>query len=330
MSNSIWTQPPVLAATITGIVALILALWNFFSGRRAQTEIEILKNSLAQKKSESDARREYEFEARKRLYQEYEPLLFQLIEAAENALHRIQSLARTARHGNLTDEGWLSQFNYYTKSTIYKLFAPVALYQIMQKKLTLVDISVDKSIGLRYKIAKQVYLSYTDDFEFARTFKDILYDPNNLEWETKRNNNPISFWRQGLPMGLLDKTIDILIDKSENRHERLISYGEFEKRLVEHGEEKKSDIRLSRDIFFKFHPKTRPVLCRILVAQSLLFKTLIELKSVKPEDINENIVRKLLIEYDNADLTSLNWSDDKSLSDEEPFKVAVKYFEKRF
>src|SRR4051812_22844570 len=116
MLNSIWTQPPVLAAIVTGSIALLLALWNFFSGRKSQTEIEILKNELAQRKSENDARREYEFEARKRLYQEYEPLLFQLMEAADNAIHRIQSLARTARHGNLNDTGWLSQFNYYTKS----------------------------------------------------------------------------------------------------------------------------------------------------------------------------------------------------------------------
>ncbi|HEY6437953.1 MAG TPA: hypothetical protein VIY47_15290, partial [Ignavibacteriaceae bacterium] len=165
MFINIFEQPPVLAAIVTAIVALIVAIWNVFSGRRTQIDIEVLKSTLAQKDKENDARREYEFEARKRLYQEYEPLLFQLMEAAENSIHRIQSLARTARHGNLNETGWLSQFNYFTKSTIYKLFVPIALYQIMQKKLTLVDITVDSSIGLRFKIAKQIYISYTDDYE---------------------------------------------------------------------------------------------------------------------------------------------------------------------
>lgn len=332
MLNSIWTQAPVLAAIVTGTIALILALWNFFIGRKAQTEIEILKNELAQKKSENDARREYEFEARKRLYQEYEPLLFQLMEAADNALHRIQSIARTARHGNLNDSGWLSQFNYYTKSTLYKLFVPIALYQIMQKKLTLLDINVDSSIGLRYKIAKQVYISYTDDFEFARTLQNIYYEPNDLEWQVKRKDNPKSFWRQGLPMGLLDKTIEILIEKGENGKERVITYGEFEKKLGNVGNDKTSDIHLSRDIFFKFHPENRPILWRILITQSLLLKALLELKNLKSENITDDIVRKLLTEYDKEGLSAFNWSYDKTYTEqfEEPFKVAIKYLQKRF
>jgi len=330
--NSIWTQPPVLAAVVTGTIALILALWNFFSARKTQTEIEILKSELAEKKSDNDARREYEFEARKRLYQEYEPLLFQLMEASENALHRIQSLARTARHGDLNDIGWLSQFNYYTKSTLYKLLVPIAIYQIMQKKLTLLDITVDNSIGLRYKIVKQIYLSYTDDFEFARLIENIYYEPNNIDWQVKREDNPKSFWRQGLPMGLLDKTIDILIEKDEHGKERVISYGEFEKKLGDIGNNKNADIHLSRDIFYKFHPESRPILWRILIAQSFLLKALLALQNLKPESITQDVIRKLLVHYDDESLNVFRWSNDKSFSDqiEEPFRVAVKYFENRF
>ncbi len=332
METSTWTQPAVLAAIITGIIALILTFWNFFSGRKTQADIEILKNELAQKKSENDARREYEFEARKRLYQEYEPLLFQLMEAADNALHRIKSLARTARHENLNETGWLSQFNYYTKSTLYKLFVPIAIYQIMQKKLTLVDITVDSSIGLRYKMAKQIYISYTDDFEFARTYKSIEYDPNNLKWQEKRKDNPASFWRQGLPMGLLDKTIEILIEKDESGKERVISYGEFEKKLGNVGSDKASDINLSRDVFFNFHPQKRPILWRILIAQSLLLSAFLELKSVKPENINEHMLRKILLNYDVESIKEFIWSNDEKniIEYEEPFRVAVEYLNKRF
>lgn len=328
----IWTQAQILTAMVTGGVSLIAALWNFFSGREAQIEIEKLKNELAQKKSENDARQSYEFEARKRLYQEYEPLLFQLMEASDNALHRIQSLARTARNGNLNDDGWLSQFNYYTKSTLYHLLVPVAIYQIMQRKLTLVDITVDKSIGIRYKIIKQIYISYTDDFEFAGLVENIYYRPNDIDWKVKRNENPKSFWRQGLPMGLLDKTIEALIEKNENGKDRVISYGEFEKKLSNIENDNKSDIHLSRDIFFKFHPESRPVLWRILIAQSILLRTLLKLQNFKSEDITQDVVRKLLKEYDSESLDAFRWSNDNSLDEqiEEPFKVAVKYFESRF
>lgn len=330
--HSIWSKPPTIAAIITGTIALILALWNFFTSRKTLNEIEILKSELAEKKSEKDARREYEFEARKRLYQEYEPLLFQLMEASENALHRIQSLARTARNGNLNDTGWLSRFNYYTKSTLYLLLAPVAIYQIMQKKLTLLDITVDNSIGLRYKIVKQIYLSYTDDFEFARLVETIYYEPNHTNWEIKRMVNPERFWRQGLPMGLLDKTIDILIEKSENSKERLIGYGEFEKKIGNVNHDKISDINLARDIFYKFHPESRPILWRVLIAQSFLLKALLELQNLKPEKITQDVVKKLLCCYDKESLEVFRWSNDETFSKqiEEPFRVAVKYFESRF
>lgn len=332
MKTSIWTNPDVLVALISGIVAMILAIWNFLSGRKTQADIEILKNELAEKKSENDARREYEFEARKKLYQEYEPLLFQLMEASDNALHRIKSLARTARHENLNENGWLSQFNYYTKSTIYKLFVPIAIYQIMQKKLTLVDIAVDSSIGLRYKMAKQIYISYTDDFEFARTYQNIEYDPNILNWQEKRKDNPACFWRQGLPMGLLDKTIEILIEKDESGKERVISYGEFEKKLSHIESDNTSDINLSKDIFFNFHPQKRPILWRILITQSILLRAFLEFKSVKPENINNQMLRNIVLNFDADNIKEFIWSNDKNKSHEyeEPFKVAIEYLKKRF
>ncbi len=40
---------------------------------------EVLKVTIADEKAEKDARRDYLYEARKRLYQEYEPLFFQLV-----------------------------------------------------------------------------------------------------------------------------------------------------------------------------------------------------------------------------------------------------------
>lgn len=183
--------------------------------------------------------------------------MFQLIEASDNTLHRIQSLARTSRNGDLEEEGWLSEFNYYTKSTIYQLLVPIAIYQIMQRKLTLVDVSIDKSIDLHYKLAKQIYISYTDDFEFAEITSEN-YFPNDKNWKVLLKNDSKTYWRQGAPMGLLDKAIQFLIIK-EYESERIISFEEFEKKVdTDLSKSELSDINLITDIFLLFHPTSRP------------------------------------------------------------------------
>jgi hypothetical protein len=92
-------EPTVLAALVTGTISLIIAMITFFSSRANQRDVEKLKAELVERKSERDARRDYEYEARKRLYQEYEPLFFQFTESAEVALGHIQSLAERGREG---------------------------------------------------------------------------------------------------------------------------------------------------------------------------------------------------------------------------------------
>jgi hypothetical protein len=147
-------------------------------------ELEELKAKLDRSNvefgTENQARKDYEYEARKRLYQQCEPLLFQLVELSENALHRIYSLARTSRRGELGgNRGWLSDTHaYYLASTIYNLLAPLVIYRLIQRRLTLVDLTVDPHINSQYLLAKRLYISFTDDFEFARIEPSIDYDPN--------------------------------------------------------------------------------------------------------------------------------------------------------
>jgi hypothetical protein len=50
---------------------------------------------------EEKALRDYQYEARKRLYEEFEPLLFQFNELSESAFRRILAFVREAKEGNL-------------------------------------------------------------------------------------------------------------------------------------------------------------------------------------------------------------------------------------
>lgn len=315
------------AAIIAGFVSLVLTVWNFFSGRKSQKQIEILKNELAQKKSENDARREYEFEARKRLYEEYEPLLFQLIEASENAFSRIRSLARTSRNGSLGDDGWLGHFGYYSRSTVYNLFVPLAIFQIMKRKLTLVDLNVDKSIASLYRLVKLAYRTFMDDYKFAACIPVIEYDGDHKDELVLRKTNSSKYWKQGLPMGILDKTAAFLIDSADGK-ERIISYGEFERKIAAMTEEKKhDDLYYTKELFYRFHPQKRPVLWRLLVSQALVYNALLNLRGkVNSKIEDKDIVFALNPEDFEKFSNDFNWQTGYSNFAEE-YKAALSYVE---
>jgi hypothetical protein len=188
-------------------------------------------------------------------------------------------LARAARNGNLDGEsGWLDGTSYYTAYTIYKLVAPLGIVRILQRKLTLVDLTVDSRINLQYQIAKWIYNSYSDDFEFARGGGEegrssafaLEYDPNNLSWKEKREVDPQVYWRQGLPIGHVDNATEVLLEKAVDGTLNLISFGAFWEGLTTPSKIREKYSTLI-DVFLRFHPRTRPVLWRILVAPARLF-----------------------------------------------------------
>src|SRR5262249_28588645 len=91
----------ILVALISAVASLIVALITYFATRSNQRDVEELKAKLSETKAERDALRDYEYEARKRLYHECGPLMFQLLEQAEGAINRVRNLARAASQGNL-------------------------------------------------------------------------------------------------------------------------------------------------------------------------------------------------------------------------------------
>jgi len=333
-------SPQVIAAVIAGIVSLLGVFISYLFTRRNQKELdknqrslESLKDELAEGKAERDARRDYIYEARKSLYQEFEPLLFQLVEHSENAVHRIYSLARTAKQGNLdaSPDAWLSEIDgYYSITTMYKLLAPLAIIRLIQQRLTIVDLSVDPRINAQYLLAKFLYLSYTDDFEFARLLSPLEYEPNQRNWRELRQKEPEKYWRQGLPFGRLDTATEGLIHESNNIR-RIKSYGEFEAHYRSN-KALQDNFRIVADLFLDFHPKTRPVLWRILITQAHIYLALINMREInylKSEDNFKPLKIIPIAERDNFD-----WRQERekqSISDEavlnQPFDVAKAYLE---
>jgi hypothetical protein len=197
----------VLAALITSFVS-VLSSWTSYS----QIRLERLRSKLAKQQAQQKAQLDYVYEARKRLYQECEPLLFQLIETSETALSQIKDIISRV---NATD-GQVFREQYNLKTTMYYLLMSCAVFKMIRRRLTLVDLQVDPMIYTQYILAKSVYLSHTHDFNLARPEfgKRLKYKPYVDDWRKKREENPQVYRRQGFPLGRLDNALDALFFSS--------------------------------------------------------------------------------------------------------------------
>lgn len=274
-------EVPLVAATVTAlgsaVVATITAIFSFFSTKRLDKE----RARLADQTSADNARRAYEYEARKRLYAEVEPLLFSLFEAAEGAFHAVASLARSRRKGKLPS--WLAQDGYYLRSTMYRLLLPLVILRLLQSSTTLVDLALDTSIKLRYRILKECYLTLTDDFAISMLQPEIEYEPNVSNWRELRTATPSKYWRQGFVTGHLDRTIDALITCDGNQS-RPMNFGEVE-HASKNCQQFSETFGAARDLLIGFDFNNRPVLGRILIAYAGLLHVLMSAYALpEPQD----------------------------------------------
>jgi hypothetical protein len=297
--------------------------------KKNQADLQKLQAELGEEHAESQARRDYQYEARKRLYEECEPLIFQFVELSENALHRIYSLARTSRHGNLPD--WLCDNDYYIASTMYHLLAPVVVYKLIQRRLTIVDLTLDKNIDTHYQLAKNLAWSFTADFDFAWGLKvcPIPYDPNNKEWKAFRQDEPQTYWRQGLPIGRFDNAVESLIirDPEPDGHQRVMSFGEFESRLHQPDSILCETFSIVRDMMNCFHPENRPVLWRMLITQAHIYTAIV--KFHKQGSANTELTVVPIPEIDRKLFYWRRDPDDVERQQlDEPFSVAEAYLKR--
>lgn len=322
------TQAAIIAAT----VSVILAAYNLWMIYRLEKLKGNISNELAHTKamldeqaSAKNARQSYEFDARKRLYTELEPLLFQLFDAAEGSLFRVKSLVRTQRNGNLREgkNSWVNQDGYYLISTIYRIFLPLAIFRLIQRKTTFVDLSLDESIRARYMLLKQAYLTFTDDFLIAKETPNIKYDPKKDAYDIERyisGIGPRCHWPQALVIGNIDRLLDFM-SKSEGEGKRPLTYGEFEDSVHQNGVIIPS-MSAPFYLFYKFDFFTRPILARILHAHACLMHLLIV-------SYQQEVPPNWLAEMENflkSDEHNLCWWNDEK---DDPTKPVIKYLTSR-
>jgi hypothetical protein len=325
-------ETSILIALIASVTSLAVAFFTFLYTRANQRDIERIKAQFAEEKSEKDARRDYEYEARKRLYQECEPLFFQLAECSETALFQIQSLAERSREGNLESEseGYLSKNSYYLKSTIYNLLKPLVIYKLVHSRLTLIDLQVDAKIRLQYVFAKLLYRTFTRDMTIAALDPKLQYHPYDENWRELRKHEPQEYYRQGFTLGRLDNALDSFIQTDDKGINSIISFGRFEEIFeTVKPEHVNSSLGAARDVFFQFHPQKRPVLWRELICQAHVYQCLLNIKD--QDEFDEKQAKKYFenVFSDIKEREKFDWRIKNDVEDKkvlvEPFQVAKQF-----
>jgi hypothetical protein len=311
-----------ITVAIVGVISsLSVAIYSSIMSIRNEKKLELLKSELEESKDERNARRDYEYEAKKRLYQEYEPLLFQLSELSEVALSRIEGIAKNVKDGLLTEQ-WSKIDNNYFKETIYKIFAPLAVIKLIQNKLTIVDFNIENEVSLQYGLMKILYFSYQEDGKISRYIGDKKYFEDWKINHTKSVNEVNG--RQGISLGEVDKIVDLFIS-TEGNQKRIIDYGEFEDLLESNSQKVKSRLKTAEKMFLNFHPEKKKVLWTLLLSHAAILKILT--KSKTKNWITEKELIKFIDDFYDKNKEDFYFVDDKE-KNEPFFEGAKKYLKK--
>jgi hypothetical protein len=340
-------MPFDVVALISALLSALAIFWTARNARKQrdhetqlrkkqeefEQDLELLRGRLREVEAERDARRDYEYEARKRLYSEIQPLLFQLQELSESAYRWVMSLARTAQQDQLS---WLSK-GYFLSTTLYRFTAPLAVFRLIHRRLTMVDFSVDQHIRVQYNIAKQMYLSVSDGFSIANAGGEhrIVYDPHEVRrLRGPRRRITSIHTQQHLFRGHLDMIADALVVR-EPEGPRCMTYGEFETQFKNRKSGVYDAIGALADGFSEFKPRSQPVVWRMLIIQMYFHKALLH--------TFEHIFEETTALRSPADLLSqeerkkLDWrredGSESHVPNEEvlvwPFEAAEEYVEDR-
>jgi hypothetical protein len=164
------------------------------------------------------ARLDYEYAAKKRLYEAVGPLRFQLVVAARDLASRVDSHVRS-RHWVMTPAG------YYVHSFLYRLLRPLAIGVLVEREMSYADFSVDPTSVDLLRFDRSAYRMLTG----AEPFADLNADPKGsdrayyrgLDWAKESQH----IFRDNLRSAAM-----CLIAKGAQDRDVVIDYADFRRR----------------------------------------------------------------------------------------------------
>ena len=164
--------PPVCLSRLMDLVAVVLssALVSAIVGSAAGY---FSQRSLAKRQALLD----YEYNAKKRLYEVIGPLRFQLLIACRDVVRRVSGRTRS-RSWNMDPAG------YYGSNTLYRILRPLAICTLIERKMNAADFSVDPKTVELLKFEVSAYrmlanrdpLPYYDKIDWATQSQHVFRD----------------------------------------------------------------------------------------------------------------------------------------------------------
>jgi hypothetical protein len=326
-----------VVSTAGSVIAAVVARRTDIDVAKINEAIEAgkiqLSSELAEKSESAKARREYEYDARKRLYAQCEPLLFQSLDLIQGGRRRVESLARSAKSREIRVDGagWLAFHNYYWQSTVYYLLAPLTSYRILQRRITAIDLRLEPSLQGQYEILRLMFHVFAADFELAKV-DGTRYEPDKADegrpdWESLRRDLPAVYGRQGFYAGTLDTVVERLIAGTDTQ--RCKSFGEFCADLNDDKPTTQEFVKNVDEVFGGFHPLRKPILWRVLVTEVVLYDAFMAMQS-PTEDFARRLTEVAKGFLTDENVAKLDWRESPANSSHvgevrQPLKIAVDY-----
>lgn len=299
----------IVSASITGILAVFLK-------KRADMQTEKLRAELSDRSTLTTARVDYEYEARKRLYKEVEPMLFLAHRAVSSLSGRLTGMVDRIRDGRIgTDRKstWMHDA-YYQRSTAYRLLLPMVYSKILSQKLSELDFTLDPVIGRKCTALALFQDIFVDQFDLAGVKgSEIPYDPYADGRDEERDESVGRFRSfQGLVRGEVECLLSVMVPAADQARQCPIEWYVFEKELENNQTAMSKAYVPLRDLLIDFHPSTHPVVWRALLAFLFLSEFYVGARLIDTSEYDQVISKYSWQQFDFR-LPGQSWIDDDAM-----------------
>lgn len=216
---------------------------------KAQAEGAVRREVEAQL-GQMAAQRQYEYEARRRLYLAIGPLRFQLLLACRDLSGRIAALGSTEPYR-------LTPGNYYGRSTLFRLLRPLAIAELIERQVGVADFAVDPAALICLRFRRSLVRILSGD--------ELVEGRSDLHWDAQVEH---------VFADTLAACAQVLISSPPGGgSEQVLRFDAFEERLQQQG----SALVAPFDTLLQgFSKKDKPVLWLRLVAYGNACNALID------------------------------------------------------